>query len=393
MSITTRIVLRFIGLIFVGQIIIIAILNASVFFHRYRTESRILIQKTNPDHRHHLPRIRQFLPGGLPHRPLQSFPLTPAIHRSLDQTHIRGAIHCDDDVCVLVHIDTPTNQVRTRDISPHITMQRRLFLLSVIILFLSLGLISLGGRRFTKQSLYPLKKLAHSITTIVPHAPAHLQYDGNQNDEIGTITTALNTSYQTIAEQFGILRDFVAFAGHELKTPLTRLSLILQTSEKTHITDHGHDQIKAMTHVIDGLLRLARGHISKVLMHPYDTNDLLSSLLTTATHHFPHATISLHGTGRSITTDNDIRTIMVSNLIRNACLHTGPHPHITIIQDHISQTITISDKGPGFDPSHWEHPHTTGLKLVRLCAQRIGWTILLETGATGTTWILSPTKK
>jgi two-component system sensor histidine kinase VicK len=164
--------------------------------------------------------------------------------------------------------------------------------------------------------------------------------------------------------------DFIGMVSHELKTPLTSLSAIIQlSSRKLKMTedpflagamDKASQQIKRMSSMINGFLNLSRLESSKMLLDKtsFDIDGLLREVIdeyevSTSTHR-----IELKECEQvMVFADRDKVSSVVSNLISNAVKYSPKGDSIQVnchvINKHVQ--VSVADKGMGIKPQDIEH--------------------------------------
>lgn len=164
--------------------------------------------------------------------------------------------------------------------------------------------------------------------------------------------------------------DFIGMASHELKTPLTSLTAIIQTAhQKMRLLDdrflsdameRANHQVKRMTAMINGFLNVSRLESSKLLIekHVFDLDLLVQEIveetrLTVTSHHF-----NLEECDHiSVDADRDKIASVFSNLISNAVKYSSKGSAIDI-RCKISENqaiVSVKDQGMGIKPDDLRH--------------------------------------
>jgi two-component system, OmpR family, sensor kinase len=174
------------------------------------------------------------------------------------------------------------------------------------------------------------------------------------NRAVAQITQALDERAQASAE----MRQFVADAGHQLRTPLTVIMGYLSSMAAREPAGAGSvpitkmlDQSRRMKALIDELIVLARlEHVAPLVETSFDINDLVRDV--------PHAfsvevqrRILLDLSPAPLTVraaDTELREALIA-LTDNAIKYGGPEP-VTIHAGRVDGNceIVVSDRGPGF---------------------------------------------
>jgi PAS domain S-box-containing protein len=156
--------------------------------------------------------------------------------------------------------------------------------------------------------------------------------------------------------------DFIGMVSHELKTPLTSLSAILQVagaklkaSEDAFLAgamSKANTQVRRMSAMINGFLNISRLESGKILIEkqPFELGKLIEevvdeSQLTVTTHqitYMPCAPVE-------VVADRDKLTSVLSNLIGNAVKYSpkGKTVSISCSADEDEVTVSVKDDGMG----------------------------------------------
>jgi PAS domain S-box-containing protein len=163
--------------------------------------------------------------------------------------------------------------------------------------------------------------------------------------------------------------DFIGMVSHELKTPLTSLTAILQVlnakfknSEDAFVPgalQKANLQVRRMSAMINGFLNISRLESGKILIEKqtFNIDQLLQEIIseaqmTVTTHH-----IELLGCGDvEIYADRDKISSVISNLISNAVKYSPKGKLIKVKCGFTDKQITISiqDEGMGIKPADME---------------------------------------
>jgi len=159
--------------------------------------------------------------------------------------------------------------------------------------------------------------------------------------------------------------DFIGMASHELKTPLTSLTAIMQvTSAKLKGNDdpflagamaRANTQVKKMTSMINGFLNVSRLESGKLLIEkePFDLNQLLQEIFEETQLIVNTHTVSLARSGEiPVNADHDKISSVISNFVSNAVKYS-PRGNLVEIGSRIEGNMAIvyvKDEGMGIKP-------------------------------------------
>lgn len=229
-----------------------------------------------------------------------------------------------------------------------------------------------------------------------------------RNDQIDFVSRQINGYLDRLAELMAGMRNTAIAIAHDLKSPLNRVSILLQTAEaaqdadeiRLHL-DKVHHELDGLKGVLDTILRISRIEASDDMsaFAPVDLPALLRDLVQTFEPVFEEQgqTISFIEPGTPVPPalgDRRMLQQLVVNLIENAGRHAGVGAivAISVAEEAGAPVVTIADNGPGipadqreavFEPFYRMNPERDelgtglGLAMVRAIANRHRATILL----------------
>lgn len=249
------------------------------------------------------------------------------------------------------------------------------------------------------RGLAPLRRVTRAVAarradSLEPVALADVP------DEIQPLVEALNGLLARLATALQAQRDFTADAAHELRSPLTALSLQVQLLERAHDAAGRaaalvelRGGIARAVHLVDQLLKLARlGPEVGSATEPIRLADLAARVLA---EHAPLATAKAIDLGLgevdpalSVRGDPAALRLLLSNLVGNAVRYTpdGGRVDVSVLAEGPQALLVVSDTGPGipadergrvFDrfyrrPGETAEGSGLGLAIVRAVAERHG---------------------
>lgn len=249
------------------------------------------------------------------------------------------------------------------------------------------------------RGLAPLRRVTRAVAarradSLEPVALADVP------DEIQPLVEALNGLLARLATALQAQRDFTADAAHELRSPLTALSLQVQLLERAHDAAGRaaalvelRGGIARAVHLVDQLLKLARlGPEVGSVTEPVRLADLAARVLA---EHAPLATAKAIDLGLgevdpalSVRGDPAALRLLLSNLVGNAVRYTpdGGRVDVSVLAEGPQALLVVSDTGPGipadergrvFDrfyrrPGETAEGSGLGLAIVRAVAERHG---------------------
>jgi len=213
--------------------------------------------------------------------------------------------------------------------------------------FLSYGLTLL----LLRQLLSPVKNLQKGVealrrgdlTVLIPRAG---------NDELGDLADGFNLMTGRIRNMMESKEQMLLDAGHELKTPITRMKLTLEFMEEDSLRDSLREDLDEMEKKVQELLASARletpyGRPRKtvLLLKP-----LLEELADRPARQSPGIILRLPEKEPTITADPDLLRTACRNLLENSLRYSPESAHpveISCRRRESGTEILFRDWGPG----------------------------------------------
>lgn len=242
--------------------------------------------------------------------------------------------------------------------------------------------------------------------------------------DLGRIPCEIHPPIRAMNELFGrleaaiqVIRDFIADASHQMKTPLSslRVHLALLQRDTEHLARNSDtiDEIEKSAKHLDRLaaqlIAMARAEQATFveLEGQYGATDLVADASEAVGMMAPFAaarsvdlafepTVTSAPVRAAASTLHDILTNLIDNAIRYS--HEGGSVVVSIFADGERYAVKISDDGPGIAPEHRERVFDRfyripaadrpagsglGLPIVRASLQQCGGTISLADGSGG----------
>jgi len=314
------------------------------------------------------------------------------------------------DLRVLVR-DTPTGE---RIVVAQLTAMRdeiaiNSALQTLIPLLLLLPLLVWLIVRVVRGELAPIARMAKGLDEQPADRPQAIA-DDDLPDEITPFVHAINRLLARVNLLIGQQRRFVADAAHELRSPLTALSLQAQNLMHAGSLDAVHervvplqDGIERARHLTEQLLSLARTQASVAEESMIDVSEMARELIA---ERLPLAEAKGIDLGLEETAPFFMRgsrealRLIVSNALENALKYTPEGGEVTLrlLSDGNGDVIEVVDNGPGIPISERERVLDAfyrvpgadgegsglGLAIAREAAIRLGGIVSLHERCGGT---------
>lgn len=209
------------------------------------------------------------------------------------------------------------------------------------------------------RGLASIGRVANEVTTrdaaqLAPVSEARLPL------EVLPLIVALNDLLKRLAQSMTAQRNFIADAAHELKTPLTALSIQVQLAERTEneqvreaaLTD-AKQGLERMNHLVHQLLSLARQE-PEAFERMQESVDLAQLAAQVVANFAPRAEslgidLGLHSITASVPGNADALRTLLDNLIDNALQYcpAGSVVNVVIEAQSDGLVLAVADNGPG----------------------------------------------
>ncbi len=253
----------------------------------------------------------------------------------------------------------------------------RVLTVEVSVFLVVIAVAGAAGGVFVGRSLAPLRRVASTATHVAgaplgagPVAVPERVVDVDPADEVGQVGIALNLLLDHVEASFtqrqateDRLRQFVADASHELRTPVAVISGYAQLAQREaeHVPasvaralDRIGSQTARMTVLVDDLLLLARLDSGRPLAREQvDLTRLVLDVVEDARAAGPDHSWRLELPEEPLVLVGDGQRLrqVLANLTSNARVHTPPGSTVTVClrygDDPAWVLMQVSDDGPG----------------------------------------------
>lgn len=190
----------------------------------------------------------------------------------------------------------------------------------------------------------------------------------SQRSEIGDLARAYNAAVKQISEAFAEraaameeIRQFVADAGHQLRTPLTVLmghvsALRANTPREETIYGNMRAQSRRMKAIIDDLIVLARLEHGERTATSTNMNELAEGVVASF-RDGGFERVRLHTNGATYARVNPSEVVdALSALVENALKYAPDgEVDVTVARDGEQAQLRVEDRGPGMSENDIEH--------------------------------------
>ena len=257
------------------------------------------------------------------------------------------------------------NKQRLLEVGMDISSDRRL--LSeyrkglVMVVLVALALLAALTYFLTRRGLKPLDEIGRRIATLGPAQLHQRLYASAWPQELAQFAEGFNSLLERLDESFKRLSQFSADLAHELRTPIHNLRLqadvVLARPRKTpeykQALESALEEYIRLTKMTEGLLFLARAENGKQELNRQNV-DVMAVFREIKNQFEPLAQtkkISIKAEGGAVfTADLTLLNHALSNLLSNACAHTGQGGKVILSAKTDSKgnvEVTVTDTGEG----------------------------------------------
>lgn len=275
--------------------------------------------------------------------------------------------------------------------------------------------------RASRRALSPVVGLANAVRNLDPKKPdlSSLEFDhlsADSDHDVEVLARALHTYASRIEDFVERERNFTRDASHELRSPLTVIKVAVDVlAEEEGLGDFARRSlvrikrsVRDMEALIESFLILARESDTGLPEEDFVVNELVREEIDRAMPLVEGKPVTLDLVERgsfALHASPRVFSVMIGNLIRNACLYTE-RGRVTVFIGN--DFVRVLDTGLGIEQVALERVfqpfyragrsdgggHGVGLSIVKRLSDRFGWPVHIRSepgiGTTATVWLPHP---
>jgi signal transduction histidine kinase len=290
------------------------------------------------------------------------------------------------------------------------------FIPLIVALLVAIACGILIARVLTGQALRPLDDVTSALRRFASGDLTPQLIAADERQELGSLAVAYNGAIEQMERAFderdranASMRQFIADAGHQLRTPLTVVQgfiAILRRGgfdvprDREHILDTMADQSRIMGSLIDKLILLERWESPEALASaaPIDVGTLVADLVAPIADAHPERTFAFSTPpGILAAIDPTELGYIVTNLTDNAVKYGKGEIAVRVQTRDATAVIEVADQGPGipaadaprvFDRFYRGAQRDVsgsglGLAIVKRAVERARGTVVLDSSPCG----------
>ena len=269
------------------------------------------------------------------------------------------------------------------------------------------------GYRFYRSSVSPVISLAKKVESLDLESVGNNEFkpetlDLSTDREIVTLTKALDRLTKRVREFISRERDFTRDVSHELRSPLTVISiacdmllteqeLVRPAKNSVHRIKRAADDMKSLA---EAFLLLARESDGSLTTEPVNVNELLAEEAERFRPLLEGKPVELNiktNWQLEVNAPSKVLSVIISNFLGNAVMYTDTGTIDLIIDSNrliVKDSgigMEVDDKGQAFKPyfrgsNSRRGGHGVGLSIVKKLSDRFSWQVdLTSEPGVGTT--------
>ena len=276
---------------------------------------------------------------------------------------------------------------------------------------LALALAVVLARALTVQALRPLVEVERALARFAAGDLSPQFVAEDRRHQLGSLARAYNGAIEQMEHAFGereranaAMRQFIADAGHQLRTPLTvvrgfisilRKGDLRSPSDAERILESMHRQSLVMASLIDKLMLLDRWEEPReaALAEKIDVARLARDVLGPIADSHPTRDVRVDAPEVGLVgIDPTDFAHALTNIVDNALKYTTGSIDVCVRRDGRDVVVNVADCGPGMSPAEAAHAcdrffrgarrdvegSGLGLSIARRAVERAGGTLEIE---------------
>ena len=232
------------------------------------------------------------------------------------------------------------------------------------------------------QALRPVERMRHQVESVVASQPAPTIEVPPGRDELAKLAETMNRVLERLRVANADRRAFVADAGHELRSPLATIRVLLDrlaedrpSAERREVAGRASDEVDRLAVLVEDLLALAAADEGAMTLRvtDVDLDDVVLAEVNVV--RFRGAAVAVSLQPIRVQGDESRLGRVVRNLLENAERHTHGRIRVGLVEEGGTAVLTVDNDGP---PIAVEDRERVFKRFVRLDDSRTR-----DTGGTG----------
>ncbi|MBW6462982.1 MAG: cell wall metabolism sensor histidine kinase WalK [Firmicutes bacterium] len=225
---------------------------------------------------------------------------------------------------------------------------------------LAMGVVGGGSVALARRFTGPIEELTFAARRMAEgKLDQHLEV--RSGDEIGRLAEQFNLMAKRLDYYTTNLKKFAADVAHEVRTPLTTMSLLtkalkeheMEPDQQREFIDDLDNELERLVALVNDLLELSRLEKNQVELEEINLNNFINDLITDNQYRFAAAGLDLNSDleGHALiikAAPLQLRQVL-SNLLDNALNYTDPGGKVTVslTREDAEAVVKVEDSGCG----------------------------------------------
>jgi two-component system sensor histidine kinase PfeS len=180
-----------------------------------------------------------------------------------------------------------------------------------------------------------------------------------RKDELGELASSFNTMTERIRLLISRQRQLISDISHELRTPITRIKLVLANSDNNSAFKRVEQEVNSMQVLLEDTLTLSwlNNQDKKLLQESVDVSLLIDTIVDDANFEFSRQDITMNMPDSCVIHNSNHRALgqALENIVRNAMKYTPVGTPVVVCLSIVTENhephikIEISDQGEGIE--------------------------------------------
>ncbi len=231
----------------------------------------------------------------------------------------------------------------------------------VVLALVTWWVLRLGVRPIRRMTTAATAVAAGDLSRRIPDAPAGTEA-AELGDALNTMLERIETAFTERAASQDRLRQFVADASHELRTPVTtirgyaelyRVGGLADPAQLDAAMQRTEAEAVRMGRLVEDLLELARLDQGRELQRvPVRVDRVVAAVVADAAVVHPDRPVTIQVAPAEVDGVPDQLHQVIANLVTNAVVHTpaGTPIRVGVESDGVQVRLWVADDGPGMSP-------------------------------------------
>ncbi|OGR16357.1 MAG: hypothetical protein A2X81_13205 [Desulfobacterales bacterium GWB2_56_26] len=234
-------------------------------------------------------------------------------------------------------------------------LQSHLHLLALIII----AVIFTGAYFLIRRILAPLATLHDATRKIAQGDLGHaVQVSGN--GELAKLADSFNDMVRRLREMIAAKEQLLRDVSHELRSPLTRIKVLLEMVEPRERAEQIASDIRELEELITGILETARDvhNLDRLKMEEVDLRELVAEVIDRQGIRAQEVELAGPEGSVRVRLDRHLFTRVIDNLLVNALTHGQPADgpvRVRVAEENGSVLLAVTDSGPGIAEQDLPH--------------------------------------